>query len=380
MSKNIFYEYETIDDEEIVTYIQNHKELHPFFKEEWGKIKPLQYCGILNIEGKDIYILPKVTTRSSEVNLDIFIYMLLAAYDIKLQKQDFAKAKNQKSSFLLEVLVQHFAKELLREFTKGLYKIYTSKEKNLTTLRGKYLISQNIRHNFTKSKIYCEFDEFSADNELNQFFLFALKSLLPYVHNKKLLKECLLVLEEVSDKYFNPFENNIHFDRLKSRFQPSYELGVMLLQRVIPMFADGKKSFSFLFDMNDLFEKFIGKIYESIDESTELQRQKNYGSLVLKPDIVTSSMIIDTKYKKVSSRENLSVADKYQMFVYGTNFKQIDTMLLYPKHIENIYDDLKLGKNDTMVQLKMRSVDLDFDGGYEEFLDAIRGRVRKINE
>jgi 5-methylcytosine-specific restriction enzyme subunit McrC len=378
MSKNIFYEYETIDDEKIVSYIQNHKELHPFFKEEWGKIKPLQYCGILNIEGRDVYILPKITTRSGEKNLDIFIYMLLSAYDIKLQKQDFAKAKNQKSSFLLEVLVQHFAKQLLHEFTKGLYKTYISKEENLTTLRGKYLISQNIRHNFTKSKIYCEFDEFSADNELNQFFLFALKSLIPYVHSKKLLKECLLVLDEVGDKQFDVFKTNINFERLNSRFQLSYELGVMLLQRVIPMFADGKKSFAFLFDMNDLFEKFIGKIYESIDESTELQRQKNYGSLVLKPDIVTSRMIIDTKYKKVSSREDLKVPDKYQMFVYGTNFKQINTMLLYPKHIENICDDLKLGKNDTMVQLKMRSVDLDFDGGYDEFLDEIRGRVREL--
>ena len=62
--------------------------------------------------------------------------------------------------------------------------------------------------------------------------------------------------------------------------------------------------------MNELFENFIGKIYKSLDRTTQTQRQKNYGSLVLKPDIVTSNMIIDTKYKKVGSRADLSTADK----------------------------------------------------------------------
>jgi 5-methylcytosine-specific restriction enzyme subunit McrC len=378
MKPHIFYEYETIDDEEIVKYIQTHKELHPFFKEEWGEVKPLQYCGVLHIQGRDIYILPKITRREDTRNLDIFIYMLLYAYDIKLQNQDFAKAKNYKSNFILEVLVQHFAKELLREFTKGLYKTYITKEENLTTLRGKYLQTQNIRHNFTKSKIYCEFDEFSADNELNQFFLFALKHLLPCVQNKKLLKEAILVLDEVSEREFDISRSAIHFNRLNARFESSYEIAMMLLNRLIPMFSEGERSFAFLFDMNELFENFIGKIYKDIDISTELQKRDHYGSLVLKPDIVTKSMIIDTKYKKVSIREELRVPDKYQMFVYGTNFQQSKTMLLYPKHKQDIREDLQLGKNDTMIELKMRSIDLDFDGEYEEFLDEIRGRVGNL--
>ena len=378
MNGKFLYEYETIDDERVISYIQTHKELHPFFEEKWGKIKPLQYCGILHIEGQDLFILPKITSKSDAANLNIFTYMLLYAYDIKLYKEDFAKAKNQKSNFLLEVLVQHFAKELLREFTKGLYKSYITKEENLRTLRGKYLLTQNIRHNFSRTKIYCEFDEFSVDNELNQFFLFALKSLLPFVRNRRLLKECLLVLDEVNSKEFHISSFTFHFNRLNSRFFKSYELALMLLARVIPLFEDGKRSFAFLFDMNELFENFMGKVYEDIDKSTHLQKQRNYGSLVLKPDIITDGMIIDTKYKKVSGREDLNVSDKYQMFVYGTNFLQPKTMLLYPKHKQDICEDLQLGKNDTMIELKMRSIDLDFDGEYEDFLDEIRGRVREI--
>lgn len=377
MNENIFYEYEKITNSKVVEYIQENKRLHKYFKEEWSEIKPLQYCGILNIEGEDIYILPKISSREEKRNLDIFIYMLMFAYDIKVEHEDIAQTKN-KQSRLLEILVNLFAKQLFRELQKGLYKTYITEQENLTTLRGKYLINENLKYNFNRSKIYCEYDEFSEDNELNQFFLFAIKTLLPCVKNKKFLRECELVLYDVSDKQFDINKFHIHFDRINHRFKQSYEHALLLLRKMIPMFTQEKKSFAFLFDMNELFENFIAKIYQNIDDTTQIQLQKNYGSLVLKPDVITSQMIIDTKYKKIQSREDLSVADKYQMFVYGTNFKIKKAMLLYPKHLKNIAEDLELGKNDTMVELKMRSIDLDFDGGYEDFIFEIKRRVEVL--
>ena len=130
--------------------------------------------------------------------------------------------------------------------------------------------------------------------------------------------------------------------------------------------------------MNDLFEEFIGRIYKDIDNSATTQTQKSFGNLQLIPDIMTSSMIIDTKYKKVKNISDLSVPDKYQMFVYGTNFKVQDTMLLYPKYKDVVDEDLELGIDDKMIRLKMRSIDLDFDGGYDEFICEIRARLKLI--
>lgn len=66
------------------------------------------------------------------------------------------------------------------------------------------------------------------------------------------------------------------------------------------------------------------------------------------------------------------------MFVYGTNFGVYKTMLLYPQHIASVKEDLKLGKDDKMIELKMRSIDLDFDGGYGEFVDTMRERLKLI--
>ena len=90
-------------------------------------------------------------------------------------------------------------------------------------------------------------------------------------------------------------------------------------------------------------------------------------------------MIIDTKYKLVKNREDLKTNDKYQMFTYGINFKRKETMLLYPKHIFDVNENLKLGKDDTLVNLKMRSIDLKFeDKDFEIYVDEIRKRVENL--
>jgi len=60
--------------------------------------------------------------------------------------------------------------------------------------------------------------------------------------------------------------------------------------------------------MNELFEKFIGRIFKELDPSTKLQNQKNFGNLQLKPDIITTNMIIDTKYKIMLGTVNNSVS------------------------------------------------------------------------
>ncbi len=149
-------------------------------------------------------------------------------YDIKLQNEDFASCKNETHN-ILEVFIQLFAQKLFKEFQAGIYKEYITEQDNLTTLRGKYLINENLKYNFVKNKIYCEYDEFSMNNELNQFFLYATKTLLKYTKNKKLLKQCELVLDEVEYKDFDINNIHIHFNRLNNRFKDSFEFAILLL-------------------------------------------------------------------------------------------------------------------------------------------------------
>lgn len=67
------------------------------------------------------------------------------------------------------------------------------------------------------------------------------------------------------------------------------------------------------------------------------------------------------------------------MYVYGNNYENVDTtMLLYPKHLDVIEDEITLGNNKNKVELKMRSINLDFSSGYDEYIEEIKKRLGNI--
>ncbi|RXJ75207.1 restriction endonuclease [Aliarcobacter skirrowii] len=378
--QNTIYEYESISNEELKNHIINTTELHKYFTLDWKDLKTKQYCGILNFNDQDFYILPKIANHNDEKNLNIFIYMLMYAYDVKLSNEQIASCANQEHT-ILEVFVQMFASNLLNELKKGLYKEYLTKHDNLPVLKGKYLINENLKYNFTKNKIYCEYDEFSENNSLNQFFLYAVKYLQKFVNDKKLLKQCELVFDEVEYKQvdINRVET-INFNRLNVRFKTSFEIALLLLKQSIPLFNKDKKSFAFLFDMNVLFEKFIARMAKELDNNAKIQNQDNFGDLTLKPDIILENQIIDTKYKKLNSLNDIKQGDKLQAFSYGINYKIENVMLLYPKHLDSIKYDLVLGK-ESIVNLKISTIDLNFNwNNYKEYIDEIRKRMENLNE
>ncbi len=375
---NILYEYEEIKHKDLKEHIVKNKSLHQYFDFSWGVLKSKQYCGILNYDGEDYYLLPKIAKEKDEQNLNIFIYMLMYAYDIKLSNEQISSCENQNHT-ILEVFIQMCAQNLFEEFQRGLYKEYVSYEENLRTLRGKYLINENLKYNFVKDKIYCQYDEFSEDNKLNQFFLFTIKTLLIYAKDKKLLKQCELILDEVEKINFDINTLNINFTRLNQRFKGSFELAILLLQKLIPLFSKNKKSFAFLFDMNVLFEKFIAKIIKAIKPNVKIQNQNKFGDLVLKTDIILENLIIDTKYKILDDKEIVSQSDKFQVFAYGINYNIRDIMLLYPKHLEDINSSLDLGKDENRVNLKLKSIDLNYCGdSFDGYLIEIRNKMEKL--
>ncbi|MDD2640761.1 MAG: restriction endonuclease, partial [Arcobacteraceae bacterium] len=225
----------------------------------------------------------------------------------------------------------------------------------------------------------CEYDEFSPNNELNQFFLYAVKYLQKFVKDKKLLKQCELIFDEVESWQIDINKLNIHFDRLNIRFKTSFEVAILLLKQSIPLFNQDKKSFAFLFDMNVLFEKFIARIVKEINHKAQIQNSYNFNDLLLKPDIILENQIIDTKYKKLKSIKELKQSDKLQAFAYGVNYDVRNVMLLYPKHLDEIKYNLVLGKEDKKVELKIQSIDLNYDGNdFTEYIETIKHKVREI--
>ena len=370
----ILYENQNIS-KELEKHIVENEVLHPYFDINFKGVKPKNYCGFLSINNESYFIAPKIATDDTQ-NLNIFLYMLIYAYDIELKNEDLIQGGMEKNH-ILDIFIKLFADSLLEELKRGVFKKYITLQDNLKVLRGKYIVEKNFS-NFYHQNVYCEFDEFSMDNELNRFFLYALHYFKRFSNYPNLYR-CETILDKVN--FFNvDFKKlNVGFDRMNGRYKKSYEIALMILQKLVPITEKSSdRSFAFLFKMYDVFEKFIGKIYINIDSTTHLQYEKNYGNLKLKPDIVTSNIIIDTKYKKISKRDDLDRNDKYQMFIYGINFDIRDTMLLYPRHLVDIDDSLELGRGKNLVKLKLKSLDLNFSGGYSEFIEDIKERLENL--
>jgi 5-methylcytosine-specific restriction enzyme subunit McrC len=101
--------------------------------------------------------------------------------------------------------------------------------------------------------------------------------------------------------------------------------------------------------------------------------------LILKPDIILQNQIIDTKYKKIKSIEDIKQSDKLQAFAYGVNYGVDNVMLFYPEYLDVMDENIDLGENDTNVVLKIKTINLNFsENDFKEYIDEIIKRVKEI--
>ena len=78
-----------------------------------------------------------------------------------------------------------------------------------------------------------------------------MSKIVKFVKDKKLLKQCELIFDEVEYKQIDINKLDIvHFNRLNRRFKTSFEIAILLLKQSIPLFSQDKKSFAFLFDID----------------------------------------------------------------------------------------------------------------------------------
>lgn len=355
-------------------------EFRCYFSNDWNGVKTTQYCGALKIGSQQLTILPKIDKHNDTANLRYLTYMLSYVYDLKVDES--VASTDVENSPILELLISIFSSELIGQIEKGLYREYISVQDNLRVMRGRFLAGMDARTNFVRDRIYCEYDEFSPDNPLNALFAYAVevcRRVTKSDENRRRLGTLHLMFDEVK-AYYNP-HTVIHWHRLNERFRGTYRIAELILKHLTIRFdRKGANDWAFMFDMNVLFEQFVGKIIKSIEPATILQAENNFGNLKLKPDIlIPHCLIIDTKYKKVSGKEDVKRDDKYQMYVYGKNYGIDKTMLLYPKHLEDVNEGLYLGQREEGVALRMSSVELQSDCfSFAKYIDDMKQKIGEL--
>lgn len=329
-------------------------------------IKANSWVGVIKYKNLHLEILPKlisadvnndnkISEEERSIILKNLIFMLSYTKKLDIKTNDNAKLATEKNPFI-EILIREFATSLFESLKRLTPKRYVREEENLNYLKGKIKFSENIRYNCTnQAKFYCEYDEFSENNLLNQLFLFVstcLYNISNSSYNKKTLKFIINYYSDISFVRFDKFKaRKIKLTRNQELFKKPFKLAKMFVEQTSVDLSKNKfENITLVWDMNKLFEEFIFELIkrkipecEAIAQKPKrLLKRENVTHRDTKVDILVQKpkVIIDTKYKKFKNFEDISSADIYQVTTYCLLHKYNRAILLYPQ-FENEEPDIK---------------------------------------
>lgn len=324
----------------------------------YNKIKIINYVGIISVGNLVIEILPKISLTNDEVkDREMLIFMLSKCKKLSVDINEIIRT-NVINNTLLDILSKVYVDKLLKELQKGLYFEYVYQENSLNKIKGKVMLTQNIKKNaMNKSRVYCKYDEFTENNMFNGILKKATDYLVGLVRDNRIRNEINIIrniLGDVDDIFISQDTlMNFKINRKNERFKESFTLAKLILLNSSMDKSVGKDNgFSILFEMNYLYEEYIGILIKEVLEDTIItvntQEKSKYllinainnrNEVALKPDIVIyeshdAKVIIDTKWKAaaIENREVYSQSDIYQMYAYITTYQSCGKcILLYPK-------------------------------------------------
>ncbi|MCD6433800.1 MAG: McrC family protein [Sulfurimonas sp.] len=322
-------------------------------KKGYGKILQAQnFVGVIQTkDGTTIEILPKILHVEIDESKKILLRMLKTLKKSPFKHINMANLKSSKLP-LLEMFITMFLDELSWLIKRGIKSDYVKKQENLKFLKGKLKLSEQIKQNYIhKERFFVEYEEFSSDRAENRL----IKTTLNFLYkksklnqNQQRIREFLFIFDDVSQsKDVKTDFANICLDRqMKDYEQVLVWSKTFLLENSFSPYKGSEIAFALLFDMNLLFESYVGTYLKKNNLHVELQDRGKYlvehpRKFALKPDIVidkdtSNEIIADTKYKVIKEEKDISQSDMYQLYAYGTKYKNCSQLyLIYPKG-ENI--------------------------------------------
>jgi 5-methylcytosine-specific restriction enzyme subunit McrC len=327
-----------------------------------------QWVGVVQIPGLQLEILPKtdgheppegaeeqqVFLGRTRANL---VTMLLRGGLVAVRSRGVADLSLTRGS-IHDRLVEAFLDRALFELRRGLDRGYTSEEENLLVLRGKLLVGQQVTRNAAqRHRFYCRHDVLSEATpiciRIKQACRVLVERNLPASLTVK-AQDVLAMLDEVPEVHFRRGEPDPTFTRQNERFSDIYRFSCMVLEGQAADVKGGQiETFSLLFDMDQVFERFIAafviaEVMPLLDGAQAqaqgagdrrylLRDTEGPGALHLKPDLLVKrepqTLVIDTKWKRLEANKSArpSNDDLYQLYAYLHRYECQNAYLLYPE-------------------------------------------------
>ncbi|RYY79000.1 MAG: hypothetical protein EOO69_08235 [Moraxellaceae bacterium] len=336
-----------------------------WFVREWlGRqpvLKTRQYVGVVQGRcGHVLEILPKTGKAghdASEMRL-MLLHMLHALPDMPFKTLPQPALVQLAKMPLLQVFIQQALSSIANVIQHGLKQQYQSTQDNQPMLRGRLLISQQVRYNHSnQAHFYSEHDEYVANCAENRILRLALTIISRFPHAatyQHLVHACIQHMAHipVSRQPEQDFKS-IQLDRNNQYYASALQWAKLVITDFSPSVGLGQQTaLSLLFDMNKLFESIVAcQLKRQLPIGWQLKTQQQTAALVqvnqqpqrkLQPDLLLFDQqqavaLLDCKWKLKSGRTfsqlNPDEQELYQMFAYAAAYlpKGGNVCLIYPK-------------------------------------------------
>ena len=330
------------------------------------KLGARDIVGIISADDCVLEILPKIENlleenkqRQNGAIRSQLVHMLSVTYNLNIDVGAVTELTWQSES-LLEILIRIFSEKLTDAVRLGMPRRYKECEDDLPALRGGLNISRQFtRHAVNPSRLSCRYDVLSEDITINHVMKAAVTQLLRVSgnwDNQRRLRELSFVYADIADITPAALKwDDVLIDRTNKRWSEMLSIAKLLLQNRFQTTESGEtRGMALLFEMNSLFEEYIGRLVRQALAGSPFTVSLLGGGIFClttpderrifrtKPDILirlgsTITHVIDTKWKKISAnlddpKQGVSQADVYQMMAYGQLYKSPRLTLLYPYH------------------------------------------------
>jgi 5-methylcytosine-specific restriction enzyme subunit McrC len=346
--------------------------LHATVRGQQRKLQARQMVGVVRFGGHTVQVLPKIyradTDERQQAKEATRNLLYLLAYAGRLPVYEYALTPLlQRDLDWFEILTHLFASHLLDEWRRGAYRGYQVVEDELSVLKGKWRIADQLRRPARRHIFTVAYDEFTADNKLNRVFRFVVERLWHLTHdakNRRMLGELRQWMDEVTllQTVTTTEASPALLTRLNQRYEPLLNLARLFLTGGALQLAAGKlTTFAFVFDMNQLFEAFLVNFIrhhrreilppdlqdcdllpQSHGATRYLARTEARNVFQLRPDLAfrkggTFPLLLDAKYKRLNPADaklGVSQDDFYQMHAYAHRYDCPLVLLIYPQTVD----------------------------------------------
>lgn len=346
------------------------------------RIKAQNYVGVIGVGDRAIEILPKIDEVDDAARRRLVQMMSIAGMLPHLE----AGIADLASSVpcLLDAFMQAYARQLALEWRRGRISNYQKTDENRTCLRGKLLFHEQIRRNRLRpERFFTRADQFITDVPPSRLLKAGLDICRRYGTSEATRRGATTLLaefDEVSNHSFTDAELDlVKPDRRIARFDPLLTLAKQFVRGRVPDRLGRAATYSLLFDMNVVFERYIGCLLRrACPPPFRTQLQVTGRSLVLRdgkrkfrlrPDAAVRRgkqflILIDTKWKLLDpakSHEGVRQSDMYQAYAYAQEFDCPCVILLYPRFGDlgqRVADYRLQPGNDLSPRIEIKTIDV----------------------